>query len=150
MKRVLVGLVVTVALNGAACGGNGGDDGGAGGGASPQPTAAVRPASTAKVAILEPEPGATVDANDVTVRLELTGATVVEQVSTNLQPDEGHIHLVLDGQTLTLLGSLEESLNELTEGPLEPGPHLLEVEFVAADHGPFNPRVISTVSFTAR
>jgi hypothetical protein len=150
MRQVLVGLVVTLALTGPACGGNGAADGGADGGASPQPTAAVRPASTGKIAILEPEPGATVNANDVTVRLDLKGATVVEEVSTNLKPDEGHIHLVLDGQTLTLLGSLEESLNELAEGPLTPGPHLLEVEFVAADHGPFNPRVISTVSFTAR
>ncbi|HEV3474330.1 MAG TPA: hypothetical protein VG602_03080 [Actinomycetota bacterium] len=140
--RVSVSLVVLLSL--AACGGEGD------GGPAPQPTAAERPTSTGEIAIVEPKPGATVDADDVTVRLDLTGATVVEEVSQNLEPDKGHIHLVLDGQTLTLLGSLEESLNEFTEGPLEPGPHLLEAEFVAADHGPFSPRVISTVSFTAR
>jgi hypothetical protein len=142
---VIVGMALLLAVATTACG-----DGETNGGPSPQPTAAQRPTSTGEVTIVEPEPGATVDAADVTVRLELTGATVIEEVSTNLRPDEGHIHLVLDGQTLTLLGSLEESLNEFTEGPLEPGPHLLEAEFVAADHGPFNPRVISTVSFTAR
>ena len=141
-----VAILAILALVTTACGGDGATDGGP----SPQPTAAERPTSTGKVTIVEPEPGAIVDASDVTVRLELTGATVVQEVSTNLKPDKGHIHLVLDGQTLTLLGSLEESLNEFTEGPLEPGPHLLEAEFVAADHGPFNPRVISTVSFTAR
>jgi hypothetical protein len=141
---VSAAMAVLLALVGSACG-NGETNG-----PSPQPTVAQRPSSTGKVTIVEPEPGATVDAADVTVRLELTGATVIEEVSQDLQPDEGHIHLVLDGETLTLLGSLEESLNEFTGGPLEPGPHLLEAEFVAADHGPFNPRVISTVSFTAR
>jgi hypothetical protein len=28
------------------------------------------------------------------------------------------------------------------------GPHLLEAEFVAADHGPFDPRIIVSVPFT--
>ena len=103
----------------------------------------VRPTSTGKIAVLEPEPGATVEDPDVTVRVELTGARLVEEVSTDLAPDEGHIHLSLDGETITLLGGLEEVVPDVS-----PGPHLLEVEFVAADHGPFNPRVLQTVSFT--
>lgn len=147
MRRLcVVAALAVLAVGGVGCGDGGESDGAA----SPQPTAAERPTSTGKITIVEPRPGATVDAADVPVRLELTGATVIEEVTQDLKPDEGHVHLVLDGQTLTLLGSLEESLNEFTEGPLEPGPHLLEAEFVAGDHGPFNPRVISTVSFTAR
>ena len=35
-------------------------------------------------------------------------------------------------------------------GKLTPGPHLLEVEFAASDHGPFNPRVIERVTVTAK
>jgi hypothetical protein len=83
-----------------------------------------------------------VEGPDVTVRVELTGARLIEEVSTDLAPDEGHIHLSLDGETITLLGTLEEVIPDVP-----PGPHLLEVEFVAADHGPFNPRVLQTVSF---
>jgi hypothetical protein len=30
---------------------------------------------------------------------------------------------------------------------LAPGPHVLHAEFVAADHGPFNPPVRTTVTF---
>jgi hypothetical protein len=79
----------------------------------------------------------------VTVRLQLTGGRITNQVSTNLQPSVGHIHLKLDGRTITLLGSLEEVIPGVT-----PGQHVLEAEFVAADHGPFDPRVISTATFT--
>ena len=43
----------------------------------------------------------------------------------------------------------------MTYGPLQsldlrgvsPGLHTLTAEFVAADHGPFNPRVIATTTF---
>lgn len=94
---------------------------------------------------MAPQPGQSVSATDATVRLELTGARIIPQASTNLRPDEGHIHLKLDGKIITLLGTLEEKLP-----PLSPGPHLLEVEFVAADHSPFNPRVIETVTFNAQ
>ncbi|HEX9891991.1 MAG TPA: hypothetical protein VGB28_08025 [Actinomycetota bacterium] len=119
-----------------------GSDGGPADGASPSPPL-VRPSSTGSIAIVEPTPGQVVE-GEVRVRVELTGATLVEEVSTDLAPDEGHIHLSLDGETVTLLGSLDEVIPGVA-----PGPHLLEVEFVAADHGPFNPRVLQTVSFEA-
>lgn len=109
-------------------------------GTSPSPPL-VRPSSTGSIAIVAPTPGQVVE-GDVRVRVELTGATLIEEVSTDLAPDEGHIHLSLDGETVTLLGSLDEVIPDVP-----PGPHLLEVEFVAADHGPFNPRVLQTVSF---
>ena len=32
-------------------------------------------------------------------------------------------------------------------GGLSPGPHQLRAEFVAADHAPFNPPVVATVTF---
>jgi hypothetical protein len=84
------------------------------------------------------------------VRLELTGAKITKAVTTNLRPDEGHMHLRLDGETITVLGGLDENLADLLGRPLEAGPHLLEAEFVASDHGPFDPRVTVSVPFTVK
>jgi hypothetical protein len=80
----------------------------------------------------------------VTVKLKLDGGRITKIVSKNLQPDVGHIHVRLDGRTITLLGSLTEPV------PVTPGGHVIEAEFVAADHGPFNPRVIAAVTFTVK
>jgi hypothetical protein len=98
--------------------------------------------------LVEPASGAVLGPEDVRVRLELTGAKLTKEVSRNLQPDEGHIHLRLDGETITLLGDLDENLAEILGAPVAAGPHLLEAEFVAADHGPFDPRIIVSVPFT--
>lgn len=102
-----------------------------------------RPPSAARIEILEPEPGASVPAEDVRVRVSLSGATLVEEATTEIRPDEGHIHLKVDGETITLLGGLEEDVPGL-----EPGLHVLEVEFAAGDHGPFDPPVIQSQQFT--
>jgi hypothetical protein len=137
--RILV--MITMAVSLAACGGEG----------EPEETAspaADRPSSTAELRIVEPAPGAVVSGDIVPVVLELEGARIVEEVSTDLRPDEGHVHLALDGESLTLLGGLEEDLAELRGEPLPPGQHILEAEFVAADHGFFLPRVIATTTFT--
>lgn len=114
---------------------------------TPTDTSAERPSSPAELTIVEPEPGTVHPPDDVPVRLELENAEIVEEVSTDLAGDQGHIHLVLDGETVTLLGGLDENLAELVEGGIEPGMHILEAEFVAADHGFFLPRVITTVTF---
>lgn len=141
MRMRLAALAAALLL--AACTGDAPDP-------DPTPTAtqAERPSSPAELTIVEPEPGAVHPPDDVPVRLELENAEVIEEVSTDLRGDEGHIHLVLDGETVTFLGSLDENLAELVEGgTLEPGMHILEAEFVAADHGFFLPRVITTVTF---
>jgi hypothetical protein len=124
-----VGLAVVLA----ACGGQAPD--GSGGG--------DRPSSTGRIRIVQPEPGEVVPAGQVVVEVELTGATLAEEASTQVEPDEGHIHVSVDGETITLLGGLREEVPGL-----EPGTHLLEVEFAANDHGPFEPPVIETVTFT--
>lgn len=110
----------------------------------PTTTPGARLSSTASVAITAPSTGAVIRGSVVNVKIALTGGRVVPRVSTNLKPDEGHIHLLLDGKVVQLLGSLDEAIKDVSEGP-----HLLQVEFVAADHGPFSPRVIAAVSFTA-
>ena len=39
---------------------------------------------------------------------------------------------------------------EPTIPDVAPGHHVVQVEFVATDHGPFNPRVIAVVSFEVK
>lgn len=135
MRTVEV-LLVAASLASAACGSEGG-------GASPTATSGERIATSARLEVLEPQPGETIPADEVTVRVRVDGARVIREATTNLSPDEGHIHLSIDGVLVNLLGGLEERLSGL-----EPGPHVLQVEFVAGDHGPFFPRVIEVVTFT--
>jgi len=104
----------------------------------------TRPRSTATLSILEPKSGATLSTRTVVVQLKLVGGTITKVVTTNIKPNVGHIHIRLDGRTITLLGSLTNPV------PVTPGSHIVEAEFVAADHGPFNPRVLSAVSFTVK
>lgn len=144
-KRLPIAIAAMLVLG--ACGGGGGDGGGATPTTLPSP-AAERPSSTAKLTLVEPSSGAVLGPEDVRVRLELIGAQLTKEVSRNLSPDEGHIHLRLDGETITLLGDLDENLADILGGPVATGPHLLEAEFVAADHGPFDPRIIVSVPFT--
>jgi hypothetical protein len=143
----LLPAAMAVVLGLAACGGDEGN------GTEATPTnlpspAAERPSSPAKLTLVEPAAGAVLSPEGVRVRLELSGATLTKKVSRNLRPDQGHIHLRLDGETITLLGDLDENLAQILGEPVASGPHLLEAEFVAADHGPFDPRIIVSVPFS--
>jgi hypothetical protein len=109
------------------------------------PTAAPRPSSPATVEIVEPADGATVAGTSAHVVLKLNGATIVTQTTTDIKPDEGHVHLYLNGQLVSMNYGLEQDL------PVAPGTYVLRAEFVAADHAPFNPRVESgDVVFTVK
>jgi hypothetical protein len=109
-----------------------------------QPATQVRPRSTAALAIVAPVPGATVTGRTLDVRLQLTGAAVTPETSTHLTPDRGHIHLILDGRVVSMAYGLEQDV------PVTRGDHLLQAEFVATDHFPFNPRVVKSVTFTVK
>lgn len=145
-KLLPMGIAAVLALG--ACGGDGNRDGGGATPTAPPSPQVERPSSTAKLSLVEPASGAVLGPEEVRVRLELTGAKLTKEVSRNLKPDEGHIHLRLDGETITLLGDLDENLAEILGEPVASGPHLLEAEFVAADHGPFEPRIVVSVPFT--
>ena len=107
------------------------------------PTLGPRPSSEATVQIVEPANGATVVGDSVHVVLKLTGAKIVTETTTNIRPDEGHVHLYLNGQIVSMNYGLEQDL------PVTPGTYVFRAEFVAADHAPFNPRVESAeVVFT--
>ena len=100
-------------------------------------TLGPRPSSLATVSIVEPANGATVLGTSVHVVLQLTGGKIVTETTTTIRPDEGHVHLYLNGAVVSMNYGIEQDL------PVTPGTYVLRAEFVAADHAPFNPRVES-------
>ena len=115
---------------------------------APTPTASTatgpRPASTATLRFLSPLDGAKVSGDELTVRLDLSGATITPVTSTTVTPDSGHVHLSLDGALVSMTGS---TLQVVDLRDVAPGPHTLTATFVAADHLPFDPPVTTDVSF---
>jgi hypothetical protein len=134
--RYVVALLV-LAFVAAACG-----KGGSPPAASPSPTRTPI-ASTGKLAIVFPRPGDTVKGSTVKVRMTLTGAKIVPVTTRDLKPNEGHLHVLLDGRLITMTAALTTDLPNVP-----PGSHTLRVEFVAGDHAPFSPRVIQETLFT--
>jgi hypothetical protein len=108
--------------------------------------AKVRPTSTATLTIVAPSSGEIVDADTLDVRIQLAGGRVVDTSTATVPPptDEGHLHMSIDGMLLSMTGSEEV---HIPVADLDAGPHTLGVEYVAVDHGPFNPRVTAQVSF---
>lgn len=112
--------------------------------ATSPPTPQVRPRSTASVSIVGPSPGAVISGTKMRVRLSLMGARIIQETTTRLAPDEGHIHISIDGKVFSMNYGLDQEV-EVTKGT-----HLLQVEFVANDHFPFNPRVIVAAPFVVQ
>jgi hypothetical protein len=110
------------------------------------PTASgSRPSSPAVVTIVSPTSGQSVTGTTVHVAITLTGAKIVSATTTNVQPDQGHIHLYVDNVLVSMNYGLEQDL------PVTPGTYVLKAEFVASDHAPFDPRVWSPeVFFTVK
>jgi len=96
-----------------------------------------RPSSPAKVEVVQPAPNMTVTGTTVHVVLKLTGATIVQETTTNIRPDQGHVHLYVNNVLVSMNYGLEQDI------PVQPGSIALKAEFVAADHAPFSPRVWS-------
>lgn len=129
-------ITVVAALLLAACGGEG----------TTSPTTPVeRPASTAELRIVSPRNGDRIRRSTVDLRVELDGARIVPQTTTDIAPDEGHLHVLLDDQLISMTEGLEQSIPGV-----EPGTHRITVEFVASDHVAFNPRVVRVVAFEVR
>jgi hypothetical protein len=105
--------------------------------------AATRPSSTARLEILSPMTGDVVEGDPATVlvQLRLVGGRLTPTSSTSIASNVGHIHVYLDGK----LTSMSTALSGRIE--VGPGSHVVRVEFVAGDHGPFNPPVEATASF---
>jgi hypothetical protein len=104
---------------------------------APSPSLA-RPSSPAVITIVQPVAGETVSGTTVHVVLSLEGAKIVSQTTTDIRPDQGHVHLYVNNVLVSMNYGLEQDL------PVHTGTYVLKAEFVAADHAPFNPRVWSS------
>jgi hypothetical protein len=131
-------VILAIALG--ACGANGAPSSSASS-AAPSESGAIgsRPSSPAVVKIVEPKPNGTVSGDTVHVVLSLENAKIVKQTTTNLKPDEGHVHLYVNNVLVSMNYGLTQDL------PVHPGTYALKAEFVASDHAPFNPRVWSPI-----
>jgi hypothetical protein len=104
---------------------------------------AARASSSATLRFVSPRQGELFRGNlaSIRVRLQLVGGQIVRFTSTRLAPDQGHVHLFLDGALVSMSLTLARRLE------VGPGRHVLLAEFVAADHGPFQPRVRTSEAF---
>ena len=135
-------LIVATALVLAACGSS--DDGGSGATGATAPSS-DRPSSTAKLAIVLPKVGEVVPGSSVDLRVKLQDAKLVPATTTHIVPDEGHLHVILDDTLISMTQGLEQTIPDVA-----PGEHRIMVEFVASDHAPFDPRVVSVVAFEVK
>jgi hypothetical protein len=137
----LLPALVAVTLIAAACTGSSDGPSSPGSVGPPSP----RPSSTGKLTILSPTNGQVFHGGNVILRVELKDATLVQVTSTDLKPNEGHLHVILDDSLVSMTAELETVIRNLA-----PGRHLIKVEFVANDHAPFDPRVIAAVAFRVK
>lgn len=104
----------------------------------------TRPSTTGRLTIVSPRQDQEFrgDPASIPVELQLDGAAVVPLSSLRLTPNEGHIHLYLDGSLVSMTAGLTARITA------SPGSHQLRAEFVAVDHLPFDPAVSTTVTFS--
>jgi hypothetical protein len=111
---------------------------------APSPSASPsgsRPSSPATIRIVQPPAGASLTGTSVHVVLSLQGAQIVSATTTNVRPDQGHVHLYVNNVLVSMNYGLEQDV------AVAPGTYVVKAEFVAADHAPFSPRVWSPEAF---
>ena len=157
MRRTGWVAIVAVAVTMVACGSSGGSSGGGGGSTGVTSTTGIsgptagtestgpRPSSPAKLTILAPKNGETVHGTSVELRVRLQHAKIVPATTTNISPTQGHLHVILDDKLISMTEGTTQEVTGLT-----PGLHRIQVEFVASDHAPFDPRVVAIVSFEVK
>ena len=138
MRIRSLAIVALVGVTLVACGGGDGSSN-----ASLSPIA--RPSSTAQLAVISPENGEVVRGSTVPIRVDLQGARLVPETTTDIAPDEGHLHVLLDDELISMTEGTEQEIPDVAAGM-----HRLTVEFVASDHAPFDPRVVAVVAFEVR
>jgi hypothetical protein len=134
--RLALPLVLAVAVTATGCGG----------GKPSSSSPGSRPRTDARIQIVQPSPNQKTGP-DVTLVVNLIGAKVVQPSKGTLRPDEGHIHVSLDGKLVSMAYTTTQDLHGLT-----PGSHTIQAEFVAIDHLPFNQatRPLAFVQFTVQ
>ncbi|HLW16086.1 MAG TPA: hypothetical protein VKV69_01825 [Actinomycetota bacterium] len=140
MKRIAVIPVIGFMAALAACGGGSPKVSNS---LTPTPSASLtRLTSTGHLIIVSPTPNEVIHGSTLHVKVTLTGARIVSQTTQNVTPDTGHIHVSIDGIVKTFYSGVEYDATGLT-----PGLHVVTVEFVMANHVPFNPRVLMKQAF---
>ena len=104
----------------------------------------LRPTSDATIAFAEPASEQIVAGGTLDVKVRVEDDKVVGATSTDVTPGAGHIHVFLDGALLSMTWGREQEI-DITD--LSPGVHRLQAEFVASDHAPFDPPVMTAVTF---
>jgi hypothetical protein len=113
-------------------------------GSRSESNASSRPRSNAQLQIVNPVPNA-VTTPTFTLQFSLEGATVSPPTVLTPAPNQGHIHVSIDGKLISMSYGLTQPVNNLT-----PGTHTLQAEFVANDHRPFENRVLTAVVFSVK
>lgn len=147
MQKLVLPAALAATILVACGGGDGGSGSSSGDSGSSTPTLSpiARPASTAELAVASPGNGEVVHGSTVELRIDLQGARLVRQTTTDIAPDEGHLHVLLDDDLISMTEGTEQEIPEVAAGM-----HRLTVEFVASDHAPFDPRVVAVVAFEVR
>lgn len=101
------------------------------------------PAPDVTVKIREPAEGATVPAGrPVSLEVLIDGGELTSDTQSD-DPTRGHIHVFIDGELIAMPATSTPEIE------LEPGEHDVAVEFAAADHRSFSPKVIDEVTIAA-
>ena len=112
---------------------------------APPSATGSRPSSPAVIGIVQPAAGSTITGTTAHIVISLAGAQIVQATTTNVRPDQGHVHLYVDNNLVSMNYGLEQDI------AVHPGTYVVKAEFVAADHVPFSPRVRSPeVFFTVK
>jgi hypothetical protein len=108
---------------------------------APKPTPSGKVLSTsARLEFVTPSPGEVIHGSKLHVSLRLTGGRLAPITQTKVKPDEGHIHLFIDGRLVSMVNGLSQDLTGLA-----PGDHLVEAEFVQSNHRPWRSPVKTAV-----
>jgi len=95
------------------------------------------------VTIESPADGAAVPANEpFDVEAKVMGGQV-SAATQSTDPRVGHLHVFVDNQLISMPTSTTQQLK------LDPGQHTIVVEFTAADHRSYKPRITDSIKVTA-
>lgn len=106
------------------------------------PTPGAPKAGIPSLSVVSPAEGTTISGGQVAVSIKVESFTIKGAGGAN-RPNEGHMHMKLDGGAVTMVYGDSHTLSGVP-----PGKHTLEVELVNNDHSPFSPPVKKTVSFS--
>jgi hypothetical protein len=104
-------------------------------------------ASDVEVTIESPSDGDTVPAGEsLMVEIDVANGRLVSDTTSD-DPNEGHIHIYVDGQVVAMPTSESEMV--ISGANLPPGEHEVIVEFTQANHTSFAPPVQTSITITA-